>query len=240
MKKSITFLSSVMVLFSLVSLTSTKTDIPPGTFEVSSCFFADMTEVRNIDWLEYTLWTERIYGNESNEYKLVLPDETVWEQENLDAKQQNYFRHPEYSDYPVVGISYEQAKQYCKWRSDRVNELIWIKRTGKDSDYIKNFDYNYEELPKVFEYRLPSQEEWIFISQNKYVKDIDKETKHLSYPASSSAKKGFYRLNNNVSEMTSEKGIAMGGNWKTSDNYNVFKYQGAMNTIGFRCVCDKK
>jgi len=39
----------------------------------------------------------------------------------------NYFRHAAYNFYPVVGVSWYQANAYCKWRSDRVNEMILIK-----------------------------------------------------------------------------------------------------------------
>ena len=35
-----------------------------------------------------------------------------------------YLRHPAYRDYPVVGVSWIQANEYCKWRTDRVNEYI--------------------------------------------------------------------------------------------------------------------
>ena len=38
----------------------------------------------------------------------------------------NYLRHPAYRDYPVVGVSWEQANDYCTWRTDRVNERILI------------------------------------------------------------------------------------------------------------------
>ena len=37
---------------------------------------------------------------------------------------ENYLRHPGYAEYPVVGVSWVQANQYCKWRTDRVNEKI--------------------------------------------------------------------------------------------------------------------
>ena len=39
---------------------------------------------------------------------------------------QYYFRHPSYNNYPVVGVSWVQASDYCLWRSDRVNEQIPI------------------------------------------------------------------------------------------------------------------
>jgi formylglycine-generating enzyme required for sulfatase activity len=223
-----------------MSFNSKEAAIPPGTIEISPNFFADMTEITNVDWLEYMHWTKRIYGENSNEYKSMLPDTTVWKDENLKGIKSNYYRQPTYSTYPVVGITYEQAKQFCKWRSDRVNESIWVAKTGKKSDYVKNFDYNYEDMPKVFEYRLPTKEEWMEITQNRKVKDIDKETKHLTYPASSSKKKAFYGLNTNVSEMISENGIALGGNWKTPDGYQEIKYEKGSNVVGFRCVCDRK
>ena len=37
-----------------------------------------------------------------------------------------YLRHPAYKYYPVVGVSWSQATDYCKWRTDRVNERILI------------------------------------------------------------------------------------------------------------------
>lgn len=240
MKNLIFFIGVISLLIITMSFKSKKSDLPPGTIEISTNFYADKTEITNVDWREYMCWNRRIYGETSNEYKITIPDTTVWKNENLKEVQKSYFKHPAYANYPMIGIVYEQAEQFCKWRSDRVNEILWIKETGKTYDYVKNFDYKYEDLPKVFEYRLPTKEEWIKITKNSNVKDLDKETEHLTFPARNSKKKVFYGLNTNVSEMISEKGIAMGGNWKTSDNYDDAKYGEASNTIGFRCVCDKK
>ena len=36
----------------------------------------------------------------------------------------NYLRHLAYKNYPVVGVSRQQATDYCAWRTDRVNERI--------------------------------------------------------------------------------------------------------------------
>lgn len=38
----------------------------------------------------------------------------------------NYLRFPAYAEYPVVGVNWEQATEYCVWRTDRVNEQLLI------------------------------------------------------------------------------------------------------------------
>ena len=37
-----------------------------------------------------------------------------------------YFRHPAYNTYPVVGVNWLQANDFCAWRTDRVNEMVLI------------------------------------------------------------------------------------------------------------------
>ena len=36
----------------------------------------------------------------------------------------NYFSNPAYNDYPVVGVSWEQAMAYCDWKNVQVNKLL--------------------------------------------------------------------------------------------------------------------
>ena len=40
----------------------------------------------------------------------------------------SYLRHPAFSDYPVVGVSWIQAYEYAEWRTDRYQELILRKQ----------------------------------------------------------------------------------------------------------------
>lgn len=92
-------------------------------------FFMDETEVRNVDYREYLYWMTRVYGSEDSITKAALPDTLVWREELAynEPYVQNYLRHTAYSEYPVVGVSWEQANAYAKWRSDRVNEIMLIK-----------------------------------------------------------------------------------------------------------------
>lgn len=96
-----------------------------------SSFYMDETEVSNIDYLEYLYWLQRVYGQDYPEvYKKALPDTLVW-RNPLSYNEpfvENYFRHPAYQDYPVVGVSWVQANEYCTWRTDRVNENILIEK----------------------------------------------------------------------------------------------------------------
>jgi formylglycine-generating enzyme len=101
----------------------------PRRVTVSS-FYMDETEVANIDYLEYLNWLEGHYTSYPEVAQKALPDTLVWREE-LSFNEpfvENYFRYPSYNDYPVVGVNWLQANEYCKWRTDRVNEMILIER----------------------------------------------------------------------------------------------------------------
>lgn len=101
----------------------------PRRVTVSS-FYMDETEVTNLHWLEYLHWLERIYGDSYPEIvNKALPDTLVW-REKMEYNEpfvEYYLRHPAYRDYPVVGVNWLQANDFCAWRTDRVNELILIR-----------------------------------------------------------------------------------------------------------------
>jgi formylglycine-generating enzyme required for sulfatase activity len=51
-----------------------------------------------------------------------------------------YFRYPAYRDYPVVGVSWIQANDFCKWRTDRVNEYILVEQGIIKWHFADKFD----------------------------------------------------------------------------------------------------
>lgn len=97
----------------------------PRRVSVNS-FYMDQYEISNRDWREYVYWMGLMYGGEVAEK--CRPDSTVWREELAynEPYLNYYFTHTAYDMYPVVGISWEQAVDYCSWRSDRVNERILV------------------------------------------------------------------------------------------------------------------
>jgi gliding motility-associated lipoprotein GldJ len=117
----------------------------PRTVTVSS-FYMDETEVKNVDYREYLFWLRRVYKSYPEVYRRALPDTLVWRSPMgfNDPYVQYYFRHPAYNTYPVVGVSWVQANDYCLWRTDRVNEQILIDQAellpSPDQQDEKNFN----------------------------------------------------------------------------------------------------
>tara|TARA_B110000444_G_C18817530_1_gene585922 strand:- start:283 stop:1962 length:1680 start_codon:yes stop_codon:yes gene_type:complete len=93
-------------------------------------FYMDATEVTNKMYLEYLHWLKENFPPTNEKYTDIyygaLPDTLVWRNRlgNSEDLVENYLRHPAYGQYPVVGVSWIQANEFAKWRSDRYNEKI--------------------------------------------------------------------------------------------------------------------
>lgn len=84
-------------------------------------FYMDETEVANVHYLEYLNAVQRDSSEEF--YRRALPDTNVWFNELSfnDSYVTMYLRHPGFRLYPVVGVTWGQATDYCTWRTDAVS-----------------------------------------------------------------------------------------------------------------------
>ena len=100
-------------------------------------FYIDRTEVANVHYREYLHWLTNVFDpSDPANLKIIegaLPDTLCWRSELSynEPLVEFYFRHPGFNDYPVVGVSWRQASDFCLWRSDRVNEKVL-----KDKNFI--------------------------------------------------------------------------------------------------------
>jgi sulfatase modifying factor 1 len=102
-------------------------------------FYIDETEVANVHYREYIYWLENVFSGDTSIMKRALPDTLVWREELAynEPYVEYYFRYPSYNYFPVVGVSWQQAHDFCIWRSDRVNELNLLQKGYLKKDAIK-------------------------------------------------------------------------------------------------------
>ena len=110
-------------------------------------FFMDETEVTNAMYGEYLFWLKKVFGKDpvlKEIYLSALPDTLVWRNPlgfNEDMVN-NYLRHPAFQNHPVVGVSWNQASNFAKWRTQRVNERLLSEKGFLNSDSITNPNSN--------------------------------------------------------------------------------------------------
>ena len=122
-----------------VFITQGKCMIEDKDVEVDA-FYISAYEITNSEYLAYLDYVRKNKNEQA--YLDAMPDTLAWTGDNLfnDPYVKFYLRHPAYQNYPVVGISYQQALAYCAY----LKEILSVHYPDYQLDV-----------------RLPTKEEWI-------------------------------------------------------------------------------
>ena len=85
-----------------------------------SSFYIDRFEVTN---QEYRSFLDELSGEEREQR---VPDSTAWSGSASNANWRTYFYGSERSDYPVVAVTWNDARAFCRWEGKRLpTEAEW-------------------------------------------------------------------------------------------------------------------
>lgn len=128
-----------------------------------SAFFMDETEITNNEYRQFLYGDPNSQSQTGGAYDtinpmfkdIIKPDTMVWLRDFAYAYNEplmeNYFWHPAFDQYPVVGVNWYAATEFCRWRTAHLNQ------------YREE-----QELPKMPRLRLPTEAEWEYAARGGY------------------------------------------------------------------------
>ena len=124
--------------------------------------FKRQIDIRKLEyyyqWIDFRASAQGDYFNSNRPEYIrentvkIYPDTLVWIRDFTysynEPMARQYFYHPKYDDYPVVGVSWHQANAFCNWRTR------WLNRY-----------WEAEGMPITEAWRLPTEYEWEFAAR---------------------------------------------------------------------------
>jgi len=235
------------------SLTKSFVLVPSGIAIVNGdsvsvqSFYIYNKEVTNLNYKEF-LFDLKSRG-ELDLLKIAMIDTTKWKTvlSSSEALATYYHSHTAYNEYPVVNITHEAAKLYCKWLGEKYDQKTGTKgnfnfRLMEKAEYIRaargdsevsyawktnsvrnekgQIQCNFTQLgSEDIHKNLETGKYEVIIAPRSY---LNKGFADILAPSISYWENEFkiYNLNGNAAEMIAEESIAMGGSWRNT-GYDV-------------------
>lgn len=176
------------------------------------------------------------YGYEN--LKLPVPTDSIL----TEKQKKKYLRSLDVLKLPINNISFEQANEFCEWRTRLENEF-------RIKHGLTSIKYQLPSIEQFQVYNIPYDS--ILVKRGdttatiNYRKAYDKNNGQIGQgivkvESFFSSLLGIYDSQGNVSEMTSTRGIAIGGSYYHDYNATlgkqIQKYEHPESWLGFRCI----
>src|SRR5690606_4396633 len=114
----------------------------------------------NEEVVKYRFSYLRANGQEETEYVTdtvpVMPIADIWSKDfpnaQLASMDANYFTHESFDYYPVVGVTWKQARKYTDWRDKKLTAIIM------KNSYLSSYQYTCS---------LPTEALWQYAEEGK-------------------------------------------------------------------------
>ncbi|NDV46345.1 gliding motility-associated lipoprotein [Paludibacter sp. 221] len=128
-----------------------KYDVNTGAYPANATVRVDTSYIDEAGVIRHETITRKLKSRRdliSSKIVNVYPDTVMWIRDFQyaynDPRMRMYFSHQGYAQYPVVGVTWEQAQAFCRWRTDY---------------------YNASHKVKAQDYRLPTEAEWEYAAR---------------------------------------------------------------------------
>lgn len=219
-----------------------------GVLHKVNSFYIWSVEVSNKCYREYL--GALLNVRDTLSFKKALPDTLVW-RDKLGYNEpyvDYYFRHPAYDDYPVVGLTYDQCMDFCRFLTKFYRSIPSVKYKGAEFDLPTETEWcfaagggqenamfpwgtnrlqnskgqylaNYRQMSDASIKRSSTNPKQLEVSE--HADDVFYDNATVTAPVTSywPNNYGLYNTSGNVEEFVKEKGISKGGSWKDTGYY---------------------
>lgn len=239
--------------------------IPAGTFRMGGMDVrAAADEMPNHHVQLDAYWMDQLEVTNAMYLLCVKSDTCEPPQSFKSQRRTDYFNNPEFNDYPVVYVTWGQAKAYCEWAGRRLpTEAEW-ERAGRGDDFrtfpwgedkadgtLANFNFIVNDTSRVGSYPAGASPfgmldmagnvaEWVndFYDYDYASSDVLNPTGPLTSGSFNRVVRGGSlgdaEINIRVSKRSSVPGSILSAAPNTSDYLGSFSPR-----IGFRCAADQ-
>ena len=243
---------SILLLFLVSCYSSRLIRTPEGQTYVFPNRFVNDAEVTNKEYHEFL--NDLVAKGEKEKLKIAQVDSLGWKYAIVNCGNLiRDYQTPKYDNYPVVNISYEGAKLYCEWLTEKYNnnpkrdykKLLFRLPTeqeweyfamGGHKDFIYPFGYTLTRIRKEYflyncnfvcfsqgYFKLNNKNELIIQKDTSKLYEMEKDVQIKPVKSYFPNDYGLWDFAGNVAEMVAEKGITKGGGWESPGYYTKIK-----------------